>query len=300
MSKHKEHNKNQKLSILERLKKQLRLAVVDLDSYEEIRHINFTGLGVIIYLLFSVIIVVSITWFVIAHTPLRQAIPGYPNISKQKELAYKNKRNEEWLIDKKQKLEQEHIYYKNLQTILLDSVVSDSLNHNIDSIDAKILQQNFEVSKSDSILRQKIDEKEKFLITPNESNIISNNELKGILFFSPLNGNISDSINTIKGHYGLDIIAPKNEPIKSTLNGTVIYADWTPDNGHVIHIQHAYNLVSVYKHNSVLLKKMGDYVKIGEPIAIIGNSGKLSTGPHLHFELWHKGVALDPTKYIAF
>lgn len=298
MAKSKTKNTNDSLSLLERLRKKDRLVVVDLNTYEEIRHFNFSALSLIIYTLFFTFIIIAFTWVIIAFTPIKQAIPGYPNISKQKVLAYKNIKNEEWLAANKEKLNQEHIYYKNLKTILSDSVVAATNKQIKDTISINQTQ-HFSISKKDSILRQQIDEKEKYLIQSN-TNKQSNNDLKGILFFPPLNGSISDSIDTKKGHYGVDIIAPKNEPVKATLNGTVIFTDWTPDNGNVIHIQHANNLASVYKHNSVLLKKVGDYVKTGEPIAIIGNSGKLSTGPHLHFELWHNGVALNPANYILF
>lgn len=299
MAKSKNENTNESLSLLERLRKKDRLVVVDLDTYEEIRHFNFSALSLIIYALFFAFIIIVFTWLIIAFTPIKQAIPGYPNINKQKALAYKNKNNEEWLAANKEKLNQEHIYYKNLKTILSDSVVATTNNQIEDTINSINHSQNFNITENDSLLRQKIDEKEKYLIQSN-NNKQTNNDLKGILFFPPLNGSISDSINIKGGHYGVDIIAPKDEPVKATLNGTVIFTDWTPDNGNVIHIQHANNLVSVYKHNSVLLKKIGDYVKTGEPIAIIGNSGKLSTGPHLHFELWHNGVALNPIHYILF
>lgn len=299
MAQSKNENTNESLSLLERLRKKDRLVVVDLDTYEEIRHFNFSALSLIIYALFFAFIIIVFTWLIIAFTPVKQAIPGYPNINKQKALAYKNKNNEEWLAANKEKLNQEHIYYKNLKTILSDSVVATT-NHQIeDTVNSINHSQNFNITENDSLLRQKIDEKEKYLIQSN-NNKQTNNDLKGILFFPPLNGSISDSINIKGGHYGVDIIAPKDEPVKATLNGTVIFTDWTPDNGNVIHIQHANNLVSVYKHNSVLLKKIGDYVKTGEPIAIIGNSGKLSTGPHLHFELWHKGIVLNPVNYIIF
>ena len=98
----------------------------------------------------------------------------------------------------------------------------------------------------------------------------------------------------------MDIVGPENEAIKATLDGTVIFATWSSETGYTISVQHSNNLISVYKHNSVLLKKVGDYVKAGEPIAIIGNSGEQTTGPHLHFELWYNGNAIDPQGYMVF
>lgn len=120
-------------------------------------------------------------------------------------------------------------------------------------------------------------------------------------FFPPVNGyNVSNKYNPVGSHFGVDIVAKENEPIKSISDGTVLFSDWTMDTGHVIAIQHANEVVSIYKHNSVLLKKVGNFVKAGDFIAIIGNSGEMSSGPHLHFELWYKGKPLNPEHYISF
>ncbi len=107
-------------------------------------------------------------------------------------------------------------------------------------------------------------------------------------------------MNISSGHFGVDVIAPKNEAVVAILKGTVIYQNWSPTDGHVIHIQHKKNLLSIYKHNSEVLKNTGEFVDAGEPIAIVGNSGEHSTGPHLHFELWHNGYPIDPEMFINF
>jgi murein DD-endopeptidase MepM/ murein hydrolase activator NlpD len=120
------------------------------------------------------------------------------------------------------------------------------------------------------------------------------------LFFPPLKGEVTEKFSLKTGHNGIDVIASKNEAVKAVLEGTVVFSDWSPDNGHVIQIQHKSNLISIYKHNSFLLKKTGALVNVGDPIAIVGNSGSLSTGPHLHFELWYNGVPVDPEKFIIF
>jgi murein DD-endopeptidase MepM/ murein hydrolase activator NlpD len=122
-----------------------------------------------------------------------------------------------------------------------------------------------------------------------------------LFLFSPINGGIiTEKFNGKKEHYGLDLVAKKDEPVKAVTDGTVIFSSWTNDTGHVIAIQHANNLISVYKHNSVLLKKLGNFVKAGEIIAVIGNSGELTTGPHLHFELWHNSNPVDPEQFVSF
>jgi len=292
-------NKEDKLSLFNRLSKKDRLVVVDLNTYEEIRHFNFSALNIIVYTLFFSLFIISITWAIIAYTPVRQNIPGYPSITRQKELAFADKKNIAWITEQQEKLNKEYIYYKNLQLILTDSIVNSEVS--VSNSDTNNYSNfHFEASKEDSILRLKIEEQEKYKITQKNSSSAKYESLKGLLFFPPINGSVSDSIDTKKGHFGIDIIAPKDEAVKSTLGGTVIYTDWTPDNGNIIHIQHNHSLISIYKHNSVLLKKVGDIVKTGEPIAIIGNSGKLSSGPHLHLEIWHKGIPIDPLKHIIF
>jgi murein DD-endopeptidase MepM/ murein hydrolase activator NlpD len=122
----------------------------------------------------------------------------------------------------------------------------------------------------------------------------------GALFFSPLKGVITNDFNNLNRHYGVDIVAGMNETIKAVLDGTVIFSNWTLETGYVIAIQHPQNIVSIYKHNSALLKKVGESVRAGDPIAIIGETGELSTGPHLHFELWNEGNPVNPRDYITF
>jgi murein DD-endopeptidase MepM/ murein hydrolase activator NlpD len=125
-------------------------------------------------------------------------------------------------------------------------------------------------------------------------------EMDEVFFFPPIQGIISSPYNPKIEHYGVDVVAKTNEPIKSIADGTVIMSTWTQEAGHVLAIQHRSNLISVYKHNSVLLKKVGNFVNAGEVIAIIGNSGEMSTGPHLHFELWYNGNPLNPEDFITF
>ena len=123
---------------------------------------------------------------------------------------------------------------------------------------------------------------------------------KNYNFYLPLKGVISDSFNLERKHLAVDIAAKRKEAVKSVQRGTVIFSDWTPGGGHTLVIQHPNEFVSVYKHNAVLLKKEGTFVKAGDAIALVGNTGELTSGPHLHFELWSKGIAVNPQKYINF
>lgn len=127
-----------------------------------------------------------------------------------------------------------------------------------------------------------------------------NQEIQEIFFFSPINGIVTGPFDLSEAHFGIDIVAKSDEPVKSIADGSVIMADWTQDSGYVIAIQHRNNLISVYKHNAALLKKVGTFVSGGEIIAIIGNTGELTTGPHLHFEIWYNGNPVNPEDFVSF
>jgi murein DD-endopeptidase MepM/ murein hydrolase activator NlpD len=119
-------------------------------------------------------------------------------------------------------------------------------------------------------------------------------------FSSPTSGLIINRFNPGQNHFGVDMVTEADQPVVAISNGTVTFANWTVDTGYVIQIQHDNNFLSLYKHNAELLKSVGDYVTTGEAIAIVGNSGELTTGPHLHFELWQNGAPLNPEAYILF
>jgi murein DD-endopeptidase MepM/ murein hydrolase activator NlpD len=158
---------------------------------------------------------------------------------------------------------------------------------------------NIKHSKEDSLFRLGYETQDKYTLSINAASK-GKNSIAGFFFFCPVRGKVTSSFSAQTEHYGTDIAAAENEPVKATLDGTVIFSGWSSETGYVIQIQHSNNLVSVYKHNSVLLKKTGEYVKAGDPVAIVGSSGEQTTGPHLHFELWYNGSAIDPQDYIVF
>jgi murein DD-endopeptidase MepM/ murein hydrolase activator NlpD len=162
---------------------------------------------------------------------------------------------------------------------------------------SKTLAINPATSKEDSILREEVIKQEQFNIGSKRNEI---QQIEGLHFFPPVKGIISDGFNLATNHPFVDIAATSNSVVMAVLDGTVIMANWTDETGFTIQIQHSNDLISIYKHNSKLLKKAGDKVQAGTAISLVGNAGELSTGSHLHFELWHKGVAIDPTKYIKF
>ena len=153
-----------------------------------------------------------------------------------------------------------------------------------------------EVSPVDSMFRQEFEQTDMSLINTSGSY----RELREVFLFSPINGFVSAPYNVKEGHYGVDVVAKKNEPVKCIADGTVIMASWTQDSGYVIAVQHRSNLISVYKHNAELLKKVGNFVNAGEIISIIGNTGDLTDGPHLHFELWQNGNSVNPEEFVTF
>ena len=161
-----------------------------------------------------------------------------------------------------------------------------------------VREEDLKASKNDSLFRQAIEREGRFDVFSETTE--KPLELINIAFYAPLKGLISDSFNLKNDHFGVDVLAAENEAIKASLGGTVVFSDWTTETGYSIAIQHENNLISFYKHNSVLLKKTGELVKAGDVIAIIGNSGEFSSGPHLHFEMWHKGKAIDPEHHILF
>jgi murein DD-endopeptidase MepM/ murein hydrolase activator NlpD len=150
----------------------------------------------------------------------------------------------------------------------------------------------------DSMLRERIESEDRFNFFSSENS--ENSSIEKLLFFKPVDGLVTQSFNADEEHYGVDVVSKENELIKSTLSGMVVFSSWTSETGNVIAIQHANNFISIYKHNSALLKQQGESVEVGESIAIIGNSGKWSSGPHLHFELWHNNQAVNPENYILF
>jgi murein DD-endopeptidase MepM/ murein hydrolase activator NlpD len=154
-------------------------------------------------------------------------------------------------------------------------------------------------SEEDSLLRLQMESRDRFELIDADEKAFSSG-IGSYSFFAPVKGSIVTQFNPAQKHYGIDIVAGPDEVIKSALDGTVVIANFTAETGYVIGVQHSNNLFTLYKHNSALLKSLGDYVRAGEVIAIIGNTGELTTGPHLHFELWFNGSPVDPKDYIAF
>lgn len=277
-------------------KRKLRLSILDDHSLEEVRALRLSRPLIFSIVGSGILIIGLLIFLLLAYTPLNSLIPQR-TASGLKNTAIKNS----LLIDSLEtEILQYDSYLNNVKNILQGNQPSDTFEVNKiyqDTV-ANISKSEFNSSKLDSIIRAQLEETETGAINPQSKQI--KESIKNIHFTMPLRGIVSNEFNPKKSHYGIDIVPGNDETISATLSGTVILATWSVETGYIIGIQHNFNFVSFYKHNSVLLKKVGDRVKSGESIAIVGNSGENTTGPHLHFELWHNGTPVNPRDYISF
>lgn len=268
------------------------VSITQEDSYKQ-RGFKITKMMFYIVISATVIILMAGTYFLTSRTFIKYTIPGYPN-AETKQLMIDNAMK----VDSLQRvIDTWSFQVTNIQRIITGqeplSIEIDTSSTNI-SIDGDAKAQ---YSEADSIFRENVTTREQFNITHNKIKI---EQIEGMHFFTPLKGIITNGYNLATNHPYIDIAAQTGTMVYAVLDGTVIASYWNDDTGYVIQIQHSNDLVSIYKHNEQLLKKVGDKVTAGTPIAFVGNTGRLSTGPHLHFELWHKGESIDPTLYINF
>jgi len=279
-----------------RLKHKYRLVIMQDDTFEEKFSFKLLPMNVFIAVGVSAIVLIFSTTFIIAFTPLREYIPGYADVNINKKFRYLS-----YSVDSLEHgLAQKEAYMKNLKTILGGNIKTDSLPEKPASPISKKQVGKLVKSREDSILRGEFENSDDFNLLFAEDKKSTVGSISNFFFFTPIRGIVINNFNLKKEHYGVDIVAKENEAVKATLDGTVIFSSWTLETGYCIGLQHTGNIVSIYKHNSAVLKKTGDYVKAGDVIAIIGNSGELSSGPHLHFELWYYGNPINPKDYIAF
>ena len=283
--------KNKRKAFWKNFKFKYKLTITNENTLEEIVGIHVSKLNGVSVLLSAVTVIFLIASLIIVFTPLRNYLPGYMNTEVREQVVTNALRADslQWLM------ERQRMYIMNIQDIISGNVKTDSI-HSIDSLTVVRSEELMERTQAEDEFRKQYEENERYNLTT----IDNAPAVTGLIFFRPTRGMISSEFDANQKHYGIDIAASPNESVLSTLDGTVILATYTADTGYVIQVQHNQNLVSVYKHCGSLLKKVGDIVKAGEAIALVGNTGEKTTGPHLHFEVWNKGRALDPTKYIVF
>ena len=280
-----------------KLKDKYRLVILNDQTFEERASIRLSRFNVYV-LAGTVFILFTIFMFaVIAFTHIKQYIPGYGDLSVRRNLI-KLRLEADSLQNR---VRQQELWILNARNVLAgnDSLDLDTTGFISQAPKYDTIKLD-EVPEADRLLREEMEKEEDYALMFTPDNGKQTESLSNLKLFPPVLGLVSASFDPLKDHYGTDIVAKEKESIKTILNGTVIMADWTVETGYVIAIQHEHDLVSIYKHNSVLLKKVGTFVKTGEAIAIIGNSGEQTTGPHLHFELWRNGVPVDPESYIVF
>lgn len=278
--------------IFQMLKDHYRLIIYNDSTIQTVWSIKLTPLKVLTLGSLGAIILILLTTVIIAYTPLRENIPGYPSV-KTRQMIIRNY----VLVDS---LENEIIerdkYFDKIKALFLGEVPTDEMPVSDSGLIAHEVK--FRSFNADSAFQDKLlEERLSLSVSENSKRLPS---IANIHFFIPLRGMITNKFNVKTEHFAVDIVGKLNARISNVLDGTVIFAGWTMDTGNSIYIQHESNIISAYKHNAELLKSVGDRVKAGEVIAIMGNSGELTTGPHLHFELWHNGTALDPETYIDF
>ncbi len=258
-----------------------------------IKQIRFNARTFVMAFVVAVIFIIVAVTMLIAFTPLREYIPGYPT-GKMRQMLINNV----LVVDS---LETEILrrdkYFNDFRAMLAgETPFSDT------TLKRKVVpkpdQIEFKKYNNDSLFKNEIAQEQ--LNLGINSGSTARGGVAGLLFFPPLNGMVTNKYNASEGHLGVDIVGKMNSRISAALDGTVIFSGWTIDTGYVIYIQHEQNLITIYRHNSELLKVQGDKVRAGEAIAIMGNSGKETTGPHLHFEMWLNGSSINPEDYIKF
>jgi murein DD-endopeptidase MepM/ murein hydrolase activator NlpD len=284
--------KKDKKRFAKKLLHKYRLVILNEDTFEERLSFKLTKLNVFVAASLGIIILIAGTTFLIAFTGLREYIPGYSSTHLKRqatELAYKTDSLQTALMLNNQ-------YYESIRKVLTGDLKPMILNR-----DSLVRSQQMDTSlydlsssRADSLLREEVEQEDKYNVMETAGSQME------FALFPPVKGTISERYNLKSRHYAVDVVLAKNAPIKAAADGRVIFSEWSAATGYVMIIEHNYGLLSVYKHNSSLTKEQGDFVRSGEVIALAGSSGELSTGPHLHFELWKDGNPVNPSDYIDF
>ncbi|HCE57212.1 MAG TPA: peptidase M23 [Prolixibacteraceae bacterium] len=280
-----------KRNFISKLKDHYRLTIFNDSTFQSVWSIKLNRLKVLAAAAIVSSVIVMLVTFLIAATPLREYIPGYPN-AKQRQMMVNNVLKIDSL---EAELAKRDAFFEGIKAIVSGNVPFDTLA--TDSAGG-LMNVKFNKYNHDSVFQDDLLEEQ--LSLSMQGNTTRRNEISQMHFFVPVKGIVTNAFNAATDHLGVDLVSDPNARICAVSDGTVIFSGWTLETGYVIYIQHEADLVSVYKHNAELLKSAGDQIKAGEPVAIIGNSGEFTTGPHLHFELWHRGNAIDPQQYIDF
>ena len=285
-------NKKEDKGFLKSLINDYKIVISSEDTFEEKLSFKANKINAFIIMLVYSIILISFTISIVFFTQLRELVPGYSSSDLLNRAIY--------LTEKTDSLEQQialnNKFYQSIEDVLSGNI-NEFIARDELSIDSNLINPGvvtISPNAQDSILRKYVENEEKFNLTNNEL-IIENK-----MFFSPIKGEITQNFNYNENHFAIDIAADIGTPVKSVLDGKIIFSEWSLETGYVVVIDHGENIISVYKHNSKILKEQNDFVQAGEVIAYSGNQGNLSTGPHLHFELWKNGTPIDPEPLLNF
>lgn len=289
----KKEDRSDKGKLINRLKNHYKLVILNIDTFEERFALLLTPMNVIVLAGLLLILIIAITFAVLGWTPLRYYLPDYAEEVRVKKLAVEAALKADSM---ELALQQRDLFIENFRQIIQGNIstqVDDTtgLEKSVDPGEVV-----FRRSAEDSMLRIEIEKEDLVNLIPN----FNRDSKSSYLLFPPIEGTLTDRFNVQREHFGVDVAASRDASIKAIDDGTVILATFTAETGYIIELQHDNDLISVYKHNSTLLKKPGEKVRAGEVIAIIGETGEYSSGPHLHFEMWRKGVPLNPESFFGF
>ena len=272
-----------------------RFAVFNDTTFEEVWRIRLTKSNALLAAALLFLFIIGMNTSLIAFTNLREFIPGYPDVAMRRNIIM----NAIMLDSLERELAIRDKYFQDLNDVISGKQPIGQVAMRDSTRDYSNIV--FRKSAEDSVFRSRVEQEEKYNLTSGTTGSARGTSLASIHFFPPVKGVVSSNFDLRTRHYAIDIVTQPKAVVSSTLDGTVLMTGWTMETGFVMIIQHSNNIVSVYKHNATLLKEMGDRVWAGEAISIVGDSGELYTsGPHLHFELWHNGEPLDPAQYIFF
>ena len=281
-----------KKSFWHRIRFKYKLSFFNEGTLEEVWSFRLSQLSAFAMLALFAFLLIAFTAFIIIKTPIRNYLPGYLDVEVRKEIMQNALR-----ADSLERMIQiQSLYLNNVAGILSGTMPIDSIRE-IDSLARVNPDYEIPQTKEEKKFVKDFEEAEKYNLAVLDPNPVPTD---GVFFYKPVDGVVSSHYNANIRHDGVDLGAAPKESVLATLDGTVVFAGFDPNSGNVIQVQHRNGFLSIYKHNELLLKEVGDRVVAGEAIALVGNTGKLSTGPHLHFELWYKGGPVNPEEYIAF
>lgn len=280
------------------LKNRFRFVVLNDETFEEKFSLTLTRMNVWIFASTVAVVLIMLTASAIIYTPLKYFIPGFGDYNYRSQIVSLTFQADSL----EHSMQERALWLDNINKVM--NGVPDTSGHQPPTKRANTTDTSRSIagaSDEEKQLRKDVDEDESYALSykmDKKDGVKA--QLNQFHFFAPVGGYVTDEFDPTKEHYGIDIAAPLDAPVKATLDGTVISSGWSAETGYVIAIQHKDNIITFYKHNAKIFKNVGNFVKAGDVIATVGNTGELSSGPHLHFEIWHSGTSLNPRDYVIF